>query len=92
VQVKQDTHAVDLDQYPLEKLAALRNTPGQEMPALGCESPSGSGHHREGVLIFPATDASGKPVLRPEANTLTLILRGIGGVPERVFHWQLPLG
>jgi hypothetical protein len=92
VQVKLDTHAVDLDQYPLEKLAALRDAQGQEIQALGLESPSGSGHHREGVLIFPGTDASGKPVLGPEANTLTLILRSIGGVPERLFRWQLSLG
>jgi len=92
VHVKLDTHAVDLDQYPLETLAALRDTQGQEIPALGLESPSGSGHHREGVLIFPGTDASGKPVLGPEAKTLTLILRGIGGVQERVFRWQLPVG
>ncbi len=92
VRVKLDTHAVDLDQYPLETLAVLRDAQGQEIRALGFESPSGSGHHREGVLIFPGTNATGKPVLGPEANTLTLILRGIGGVPERLFRWQLPLG
>jgi Spy/CpxP family protein refolding chaperone len=92
VQVKLDTHAVDLDQYQLEKLAVLRDAQGGEIPALGLESSSGSGHHREGVLIFPGMDASGKPVLSPEAKTLTLILRGIGGVPERMFRWQLPVG
>jgi Spy/CpxP family protein refolding chaperone len=92
VQVKLDTHAVDLDQYQLEKLAVLRDALEREIPAAGFESTSGSVHHREGVLTFPATDASGKPVLSPEAKTLSLILRGIGGVPEREFRWQLPLG
>jgi Spy/CpxP family protein refolding chaperone len=92
VQVKLDTHAVDLDQYQIEKLAALRDGLGREIPAAGLESASGSGHHREGVLTFPGADASGKPVLSPEAKTLTLIMRGIGGVPERMFRWQLPLG
>jgi Spy/CpxP family protein refolding chaperone len=92
VQVKLDTHAVDLDQYQLEKLAVLRDGQGREVQALSLESASGSGHHREGVLTFPGTDASGKPVLGPEAKAFTLILRGIGGVPERVFRWQLPLG
>jgi hypothetical protein len=76
VQVKLDTHTVDLDQYSLEKLAVLRDVQGRELPALGLESPSGSGHHREAVLSFPATDASGKPLLSPEAKALTLILRG----------------
>jgi Spy/CpxP family protein refolding chaperone len=92
VQVKLDTHAVDLDQYQLEKLGALRDGLGREIPAAGLESSNGSGHHREGVLTFPGVDASGKPVLSPEPKTLTLIMRSIGGVPERVFRWQLPLG
>jgi Spy/CpxP family protein refolding chaperone len=92
VQVKLDTHAVDLDPYQLERLALLRDAQGREIQAVGLESPSGSGHHREGVLTFPGTDASGKPLLSPEAKSLILILRGIGGVQERVFRWQLPLG
>jgi Spy/CpxP family protein refolding chaperone len=92
VQVKLETHTVNLDQYQLEQLALLRDAQGREVPALGLESPSGGGHHREGVLTFPGTDASGKPLLSHEAKTLTLILRGIGGVSERVFRWQLPLG
>jgi Spy/CpxP family protein refolding chaperone len=92
VQVKLDTHAVDLDQYQLEKLALLRDAQDREIQAVGLESPSGSGHHREGVLTFPGTDSSGKPLLSPEAKSLTLIVRGIGGVSERVFRWQLPLG
>jgi Spy/CpxP family protein refolding chaperone len=92
VQVTLETHAVDLDQYQLEKLAVLRDAQGGEIQAVGFESPSGSGHHREGVLTFPGTDASGKPLLSPEAKSLTLILRGIGGISERVFQWQLPQG
>jgi periplasmic protein CpxP/Spy len=92
VQVKLETHSVDLDQYQLETLAILRDVQGREIQALGLESPSGSGHHREGVLLFPGIDATGKPLLSPEAKSLTLILRGIDGVSERVFRWQLPLG
>jgi Spy/CpxP family protein refolding chaperone len=92
VQVKLDTHAVDLDPYALEKLAVLRDGQGREVPALRLESPSGSGHHREGVLSFPATDAGGKPLLSPEAKAVTLVVRGIGGIPERVFQWPLGAG
>ena len=92
VQVKLDTHAADLDAYALEKLAVLRDGQGREVPALRLESPSGSGHHREGVLSFPATDAGGKPLVSPEAKAVTLIVRGIGGIPERVFQWPLSVG
>ena len=92
VQVKLDTHAADLDAYALEKLAVLRDGQGREVPALRLESPSGSGHHREGVLSFPATDAGGKPLVSPEAKAVTLIVRGIGGISERVFQWPLGAG
>jgi hypothetical protein len=92
VQVTLDTHAVDLDPYALETLAVLRDGQGCEVPALRLESPGGSGHHREGVLSFPATDAGGTLLVSPEAKAVTLIVRGIGGVPERVFQWPLGAG
>ena len=90
VQVKLETHSVDLDLYHLDTLALLRDAQSREVQAVGLESPSGSGHHREGILIFPSIDASGKPLLGPEAKSLTLLLRGIGGVQERSFRWQVP--
>lgn len=89
VQVKLDTHAVDLEQYQLEKLAVLRDAQGREVEALAIESASGDGHHRQAVLTFPAIDADGKPLLSPETEGLTLVLRGVGGVPERAFRWPL---
>jgi hypothetical protein len=92
VQIKLDTHTVDLDQYTLEKLTVLRDGQGREVPALRLESPSGSGHHREAVLSFPATDAGGTPLVSPEAPAVTLIVREIGGIPERTFQWRLGAG
>jgi hypothetical protein len=38
VQVKLDTHAVDLDQSQIEKLTVLRDGLGREIPAAGIES------------------------------------------------------
>jgi hypothetical protein len=90
VQVKLETHTVDLDPYHLETLALLRDAQAREVQAEGFESLSGSDHHRQGILIFPGMDASGKLLLGPEAKSLTLHLMGIGGVQERSFHWQLP--
>jgi hypothetical protein len=90
VQLKLETHTVDLDSYRLETLAFLRDPQGREIPAVGLESPSGSGHHREGILIFPSLDASGKSLLSPEATTFTLLLQGIAGIQERSFRWLLP--
>jgi Spy/CpxP family protein refolding chaperone len=90
VQITLETHSVDLDSYRLETLARLRDTQGREVQAVGLEAPSGSGHHREGILIFPNMDARNNPLIGSEAKSLTLLLRDIGGVQERVFRWQLP--
>jgi hypothetical protein len=92
VRLKLETHSVDLDQYQLDKLSSLRDAQGREVQAAAVESASGSGHHREAVLTFPGADAAGAPLLMPEAKVLTLIVRGIGGIPERTFRWQLPHG
>lgn len=92
VRLKLETHSVDLDQYTLEKLSILQDAQGHEVQAVAVESASGSGHHREAVLVFPAVDAAGTPLLKPEAKALTLIVHGIGGVAERTFRWQLPPG
>lgn len=40
-------------------------------------------HHPEGILRFAAP--TGEPV-----KDLTLTIKGLGGVPERVFKWELP--
>jgi Spy/CpxP family protein refolding chaperone len=92
VRLKLDTHAVDLAQYQVDRHAVLRDSQGQEIQAAGFESNSGDAHHREGVLTFPGMRASGKPLLNPEVKSITLILRGLGGIEERVFRWELPAG
>jgi hypothetical protein len=47
VQIKLDTHAVNLDPYPLETLAVWRDAQGREIQALGLESASGGGSRDE---------------------------------------------
>ena len=54
---------------------------GKEYKPTSWDGAGPGGHHREGVLRFnPATAG-------PE--TLTLKIKAIGGIPERVFQWQL---
>jgi hypothetical protein len=92
VQVRPDTQAVDPDQGQLETPALLRHAQVLEVHARGRESPEGRGYHCQGILTCLGPDGSGTPLLSPEANSFTLILRGIGGVSERVFRWQPSLG
>lgn len=85
--VAMDTHSVELA-YDLTKTAILRINRGREYAPLSWDGGSG-GHHLSGKLSFPATDASGQPVLALDVKVLELILKGIGGVPSRVFRWDL---
>lgn len=86
--VEMDTHAVNLDGYDLRQLAVLRTDQGQGVQPIGWNAPTG-GHHRSGVLSFPATLADGTPVVKPDTHIMKLVIRDVGDVPERVFTWTL---
>jgi hypothetical protein len=52
------------------------------------ESISDDRHHRAGVLVFARVTPDGAPL---DAGAVELVMKGIAGVPERVFRWQWPL-
>jgi hypothetical protein len=84
--VEMDSHTVDLDSYDLRRLAVLRTNQGQEIQPSAWNAPAG-GHHRAGMLTFPAMTASGTPVIGPETRSIELMIRNVSGVPERSFRW-----
>jgi hypothetical protein len=73
-----DTHSVALDGYDLRQLATLRVDQGSPTQPSGWDAPAG-GHHRAGTLSFPAPAA--------DARAIELVIREVGGVPERVLQW-----
>jgi len=75
-----NTHSVDLGQ-DLAAVSGLKDDRGLEYkPARWTGSPPG-GHHRFGVLEFPA--------LKAGAKSVTLVIRNIAGVPARKFAWRV---
>jgi hypothetical protein len=86
--LEMETHAVDLDGYNLRELAVLRTHPGMSIQPSGWDAPAG-GHHRSGTLSFPSTTASGGPVIGPMTRSIELVIRDVGGIPERIFTWRL---
>lgn len=80
-EIKLDTHNVDLDQYKWENMAFLRDDTGKEYGAPVVESPSGSGHHRTGILRFKEVDIS-------KAKVFDLVIKDVAGVKERVFRFE----
>lgn len=83
-EVRMNTHSVDLDANNIENMSFFRIDGGPEQKALGWFKPGGGGHHIFGVLKFAGPIPS-------EARSFQVIIRGIGGVGERIFEWKLPL-
>ncbi len=86
--VAMDTHSVELDGIDLGKLAVLRNDQGVELRPQEWDAPPG-GHHRSGILLFPARDGAGKPILGTGARSLEMVIRDVAGVKERVLRWEV---
>jgi len=76
-----NTHSGSLD-ADLAKAATLIDDRGDVYAATAWAGPPPGGHHASGTLSFPA--------LGPETKSFQLVLKGIYGVPERVFEWRLP--
>ena len=75
-----DTHSVSLDGIAFEKTVAIRTAEGADLAPTAVEQATGSGHHREAVLVFP-------PV--PGPGPVRIVVRNVGGIAERNFSWEL---
>jgi len=79
-----DTHSADLDQYRFEDIVVLRDQTGKEHKPL-LTSSRGSGHHREATIEFKDAELAG-------ADYVELVIKGVAGVSERVFKFDLTEG
>jgi hypothetical protein len=75
-----DTHVAELN-HDVVAVASL-TAGGQEWRPMSWEGDNPGGHHRKGVLAFEA--------FKPAPPSVTLTIRGVGGVPERPFSWTVP--
>jgi hypothetical protein len=71
-----ETHTAPINGDPAQ-FSILLDPQGRTHTALRWDGDPPGGHHRKGVLRFK--------VLRPAPASVTLKIRGIGGVPERAF-------
>jgi hypothetical protein len=79
-----DTHAGDLMAFDMAAITRLRINGEAEAPALDWKDEAKSSHHRSGVIRFGRPDGGSTGV-----TTLELVVRGVGGVPSRLFRWDL---
>jgi len=78
--VRMSTHSVELGQ-DMVVVSLLKDSNGQEYRPENWKGSPPGGHHRSGTLDFPA--------IKGNPGSVTLIIRNIAGVPERVFTWKI---
>ena len=79
-EIRMNTHSGDLGQ-DLIAVCTLKDNSGREyLPTNWDGSPPG-GHHRSGVLEFSE--------LGEGVESITLVIREVANVPERVFNWTV---
>lgn len=73
-----DTHSAGLDSIAFDRVVAVRTSDGADIAPAAVEQVSGSGHHRQAVLVFAPL----------AAGPLRIVVKNVGGVAERSFVWE----
>lgn len=75
-----ETHSGSLDEDPT-KVVTLSDDKGNTYQPISWDGAGPGGHHREGILLFNA--------ITPSPGFIELNVTNVGGVPERLFKWNL---
>ncbi|MFQ5804105.1 MAG: hypothetical protein ACE5JQ_14540 [Candidatus Methylomirabilales bacterium] len=79
--VSMNTHSVNLDVYEFKEIVWLRDGRGGELAPTAVKDAEGGGHHRSAILQFAWPE--------PKPKSLEVVVKGVAGVPERVFRWMI---
>jgi hypothetical protein len=78
--IKMNTHSVELNS-DLVTGSVVQDDSGRVYNALEWDGTLPGSHHRSGVLAFTA--------LKGTPKSVTLIIKGVSNVPERIYKWIL---
>ncbi len=79
-EIRMNTHSGDLSQ-DLVAACTLKDNSGREYHPTSWDGSPPGGHHRSGVLEFSE--------LGEGAESITLVIREVANVPERIFNWSI---
>ena len=79
-EVRMNTHSETLGE-DMVAVSSLIDNAGRVYQATAWQGSGPGGHHRKGVLEFPK--------LEDNTDSITLIIKGIANVPERIFMWPV---
>ena len=79
-EIRMNTHSGDLSQ-DLIAVCTLKDNSGREYHPTNWDGSPPGGHHRSGVLEFSE--------LGEGVESITLVIREVANVPERVFNWAV---
>lgn len=79
-EVRMNTHSEPLEE-DMVAVSSLKDNTGRVYQATAWQGSEPGGHHRKGVLEFPA--------LEDNSESITLIIRKVANVPERTFKWSV---
>lgn len=80
IQVRANTHSVDLSQFDLGKSTILTYGYNSYAPS---QASSLQGHHASGMLVFP--------IAQEDVESFKVIVKGIPLQQERVYYWGVEL-
>lgn len=80
LEIRLNTHSGQLDK-DLMAVSVLKDEMGKTYQPTGWDGSPPGGHHRSGILTFPE--------LSQDSGSITLIIKGVAGVPERSFTWRV---
>jgi hypothetical protein len=79
-EVRMNTHSETLGE-DMVAVSSLKDNAGRVYQASTWQGSEPGGHHRKGVLEFPALEVN--------TDSITLIIRKVANVPERTFEWSV---
>src|SRR5262245_52450881 len=78
VRVVLDTRSVSLDGVAFERAVTLQNLDGRDEAPSAVERVTGTGHHREAVVVFRVLQGT---------TDVQIVVKDVGGIFERMFAW-----